>query len=67
MMDRKVDMFSSKNLAVIAIILIVGLGGTFGFSDGMIPMFGMRMPALASAAVVGIVVNLLLSIGKSNE
>jgi uracil permease len=67
MMDRKVDMFSSKNLAVIAIILIVGLGGTFGYADGMIPMFGMKMPALASAAVAGIVFNLILSIGKKSE
>jgi len=64
MMDRKVDMFSSRNLAVIAIILIIGLGGSFGYSDGMIPMFGMKLPALATAAVAGIVFNLILSIGK---
>jgi uracil permease len=67
MMDRKVDMFSSKNLAVIAIILIIGLGGTYGFEGSMIPMFGMKMPALASAAVAGIVLNLILSIGKKEE
>jgi len=65
MLDRKVDMFKSKNLAVIAIILIIGLGGTYGFTgNGMIPMFGMEFPALATAAVVGIVLNLLLSIGE---
>lgn len=62
MMDRKVDMFSSKNLAVIAIILIVGLGGSFGFEGGMIPMFGIELPAIATAAIVGILLNLLLSI-----
>ncbi len=67
MMDRKVDMFSSKNLAIIAIILIIGLGGSFGFSNGMIPMFGTEFPALATAAVVGIVLNLLLSIGEKDE
>ncbi len=68
MMDRKVDMFKSKNLAVIAIILIIGLGGSFGFEgNGMIPMFGMQFPALATAAVAGIVLNLLLSIGEKNE
>ena len=67
MMDRKVDMFSSKNLAVIAIILIVGLGGTFGFKDGMIPMFGMKLPALATAAVAGIVFNLILSISTKEN
>ncbi len=67
MMDRKVDMFKSKNLAVIAIILIIGLGGNFGFKNGMIPMFGNQFPALATAAVAGIVLNLLLSIGEKNE
>lgn len=65
MMDKKVDMFQSKNLAVIAIVLIIGLGGSFGFEgNGMIPMFGMQFPALATAAVAGIVLNLLLSFGK---
>jgi uracil permease len=68
MMDRKVDMFNSKNLAIIAIILIIGLGGTFGFEgNGMIPMFGTKFPAIASAAVVGIVFNLILSIGEKQE
>ena len=47
MLDRKVDMFSAKNLAVIAVILIVGLGGSFGFAGGMIPMFGIEVPAIA--------------------
>lgn len=65
MMDKEVDMFNSKNLAVIAIILIVGLGGSFGFPGGMIPMFGIEIPAIATAAVVGIILNLMLSIGKS--
>ncbi len=67
MMDSKVDMFQSKNLAVIALILIIGLGGSFGFANGMIPMFGVEFPAIASAAVVGIVLNLLLSIGDKKE
>ncbi len=64
MIDRKVDMFSSKNLAVIAVILIVGLGGSFGFDGGMIPMFGIELPAIASAAVTGILLNLLLSVNQ---
>ncbi len=67
MMDKQVDMFKSKNLAVIAVILIVGLGGSFGFEGGMIPMFGIEFPAIASAAVSGIVLNLLLSIGEKPE
>lgn len=64
MMEKKVDLFKSKNLAVIAIILIIGLGGSFGFANGMIPMFGKEFPAIATAAVVGIVMNLILSIGE---
>jgi uracil permease len=63
MIDKKVDLFSSKNLAVIAVILIVGLGGSFNFEGGMIPMFGTQLPALATAAVVGILLNLMLSVG----
>jgi uracil permease len=63
MMDKKVDMFSSKNLAIIAVILIVGLGGSFNFEGGMIPMFGTQLPALATAAIVGILLNLMLSFG----
>lgn len=66
MMDRKVDMFSSKNLAIIAVILIVGLGGHFAYG-GMIPMFGTEFPALATAAIIGIVLNLVLSIGEKKE
>lgn len=63
MVNKKVDMFDSRNLAVIAIVMIVGLGGHYGFPNGMIPFFGMNIPAIATAAIVGIAVNLLLSIG----
>ncbi len=67
MMDSKVDMFQSKNLAVIAIILIIGLGGSFAFPNGMIPLFGAEFPAIASAAVIGILLNLALSIGDKKK
>lgn len=67
MMDKKVDMFKSKNLAVIAVILIIGLGGSFGYEASMIPMFGMKFPAIATAAVVGILLNLVLSIGEKKK
>lgn len=68
MMERKVNMFEARHLAVIAIILIIGLGGTFGFDgNGMIPMFGVELPAIATAAVAGIALNLLLSIGYKEE
>jgi len=64
MINKKVDLFDARNLAVIAVILVIGLGGSYGFPSGMIPAFGMQLPAIATAATVGIVLNLLLSIGK---
>ena len=63
-MDKKVDMFDSKNLAVIACILIIGLGGNSAFG-GMIPFFGLNMPTIATAAIVGIGLNFLLSLKKT--
>lgn len=68
MINRRVDMFSAKNMAVIAVVLIVGVGGSFGFGGtGMIPIFGAQLPAIATAAVLGIVFNLLLSFGKKEQ
>jgi uracil permease len=64
MINKKVDLFDARNLAVIAVILVIGLGGSYGFPNGMIPAFGAQLPAIATAATVGIVLNLLLSIGK---
>lgn len=65
MMEKKVDMFDSKGMAVIATTLIIGLGGSFGFQgNGMIPMFGFQLPAIATAAIFGILLNLLFLIGK---
>ncbi|NJP41034.1 xanthine permease [Oscillospiraceae bacterium HV4-5-C5C] len=63
MVNKKVDLFSARNLSVISIILVVGLGGHYGFPDNAIPIFGAKIPAIASAAIVGILLNLLLSIG----
>ncbi|NLC64783.1 MAG: xanthine permease, partial [Erysipelothrix sp.] len=62
-MDKKVDMFDSKNLAVIACILIIGLGGNSAFG-GMIPIFGVQVPTIATAAMLGIGLNFLLSFRK---
>ena len=62
MIDKKVDMFSSKNIAVIAVIMVIGLGGQYAFG-GNIPFFGMQVPCVAGASVAGILLNALLSIG----
>jgi uracil permease len=64
MINKKVDLFDPRNLAVISVILVIGLGGSYGFPNGMIPIFGAQLPAIATAATVGIVLNLFLSIGK---
>ncbi len=67
MVNKKVDLFDARNLAVIAVILVVGLGGSYGFPNGMIPAFGAKLPAIATAATIGIVMNLLLSIGRKGK
>lgn len=61
MIDRKVDMFDSKNIAVIASIAVIGIGGQYAFG-GNIPFFGLNVPCIAGAAIFGIVLNLILSI-----
>lgn len=61
MIDKKVDMFSSKNIAVIACIAIIGLGGQYAFG-GNIPFLGMNVPCVAGASVFGIALNVLLSL-----
>ncbi|HHU53183.1 MAG TPA: xanthine permease [Clostridiaceae bacterium] len=66
MIDKKVDMFSSKNIAVIATIMIIGLGGQYAF-NGSIPFFGIEVPCIAGASIFGILLNLLLNIGDKNN
>jgi len=66
MVEKKVDMFSSKNIAVIATIMIIGLGGQFGFG-GNIPFFGLEIPCVAGAAIFGIIMNLILTILKKDS
>ena len=63
MIEKKVDMFSSKNIAVIASIMVIGIGGQYAFG-GNIPFFGLQVPCIAGAAIFGIALNLLLSIGE---
>ena len=63
MIEKKVDMFSSKNIAIIASIMVIGIGGNYAFG-GNIPFFGLQVPCIAGAAIFGILLNLLLSIGE---
>lgn len=66
MIDKNVDMFSAKNIAVIATIMVIGIGGNYAFG-GNIPFFGVQIPCIAGAAVFGILLNLLLSIGEKKD
>ncbi|HBT64071.1 MAG TPA: xanthine permease [Ruminococcaceae bacterium] len=66
MIDKGVDMFSSKNIAVIATIMVIGIGGNYAFG-GNIPLFGINVPCIAGAAIFGIALNALLSIGEKKH
>ncbi|MGI6510181.1 MAG: uracil-xanthine permease family protein [Erysipelotrichaceae bacterium] len=66
MVEKKVDLFSSKNIAIIAIIMIIGLGGQFAFG-GNIPFFGLNIPCVAGASIFGILLHLLLSVGEKKN
>jgi uracil permease len=61
MISERVDVFDPRQLAMAAVILVVGIGGDT-FEGGNIPIAGTEVPAIASAAVVGIVLNLLFVI-----
>ena len=64
MIEKKVDLFSSKNIAVIATIMVIGVGGQYAFG-GVIPFFGMEIPCVAGAAIFGIFLNIILSLKKN--
>ena len=65
MISEKVNLFDPKQLAVGAIILIVGIGGNIGYSGGFLPfpplgqVFPYGLPAIATGAVLGILINLI--------
>ncbi|QIA27381.1 xanthine permease [Thermaerobacter sp. PB12/4term] len=58
MMSERVNLFDPRQLAIGAVILVVGLGGN-AFEGGNIPIWGMKLPAIATAAVAGILLNLI--------
>ncbi len=61
MISEKLDLFSAKNLAVVATILIIGLGGA-AMPNGMIAIGGLQLPAIATASIFGIVLNLVFEL-----
>ncbi len=70
MISEKVNLFDPRQLAIGAIILIVGIGGNIGYSGGFLPfpilqgLFPQGLPAIATGAVLGILLNLVFVIFK---
>ena len=69
MQEHKVSMFDPRNLAIGAVIMIVGIGGNIGFPGGFIPVtipgiFPNGLPAIATAAVLGILINAIFLVFK---
>jgi uracil permease len=70
MMAEKVNLYDPKQLAIGAAILIIGIGGNIGFPNGFLPIpllqsvFPNGWPAIATGAVVGIVLNLITLVFK---
>ena len=70
MVENKVSLFNPRNLAVGAVIMVVGIGGNIGYAGGFLPIpilqsvFPSGLPAIATAAVLGILVNVVFLIFK---
>jgi len=72
MLAEKVNLYDPRQLAIGATILVVGIGGHIGFGGNLpIPIltgiFPDGLPAIATAAVLGIVLNLIFIIFKTNK
>jgi uracil permease len=73
MMSEKVNLFDPKQLAIGSVILIIGIGGNIGFPGGFLPfpilqgVFPYGLPAIATGAVFGILINLIFVIFKTPE
>jgi uracil permease len=59
MVAKQVNFFDPRKLAIIAVTLVIGIGGSIGYEGGMIPVGSFKLPAIATAAVVGILLNVI--------
>ncbi|NTV31520.1 xanthine permease [candidate division WWE3 bacterium] len=64
MMSEKVDLFDPRQLAIGAAILVIGIGGN-SFAGGALPFGSFSIPAIATSAVVGIVLNAIFRLMPS--
>lgn len=68
--QKKVNLFEPKNLAIGAVILVIGIGGNIGFEGGFLPIpllesvFPNGWPAIATSAVLGILLNAIFLVFK---
>jgi uracil permease len=72
MVENKVNLFDARTLAVGSVIMIIGIGGNIGYPNGFLPIaipgvFPDGLPAIATGAVVGILVNAIFLIFKAPE
>ena len=72
MMAEKVNLYDPRELAIGAVILVVGIGGHIGFGGNLpIPIltgtFPNGLPAIATAAIMGIILNLIFMAFKAPE
>jgi len=70
MVENKVNLFDPRTLAVGATIMVVGIGGNIGYPGGFLPIvevgdvFPNGLPAIATGAVAGIILNAIFLIFK---
>jgi uracil permease len=65
--SERVNLFDPKNLAIGAVILVLGIGGNLSLANGLFPfkipvIFPSGIPAIVFAAIVGIILNLIFVI-----
>jgi uracil permease len=63
--SEKVDLFDPRQLAIGAVILVVGIGGS-AFEGGSLPLLG-GLPAIATSAVLGILLNIVFLVFRPPE
>lgn len=70
MVENKIDLFDPRQMAIGAIILVVGIGGHIGYPGGFLPIpvlqsiFPNGLPAIATSAVLGISLNAVFLVFK---
>jgi uracil permease len=66
MQEHKVNLFEPLQLALGATIMVIGIGGNIGYEGGFLPIkipgvFPNGLPAIATSAVVGILMNVVFA------